>query len=92
MERKYVPKYINALPQILWWELDEFVIFLLGVIGGILTDYSFLGALVGFLLSRQYMKLKYSKQPGFMFAWLYSKGLWGKRGLIPEYWLKELVE
>jgi conjugal transfer pilus assembly protein TraL len=92
MQRYYVPKYINALPQILWWELDEFLIFLGGAIMGIWTNHAFWGALAGVVLSRQYMKLKYNKQPGFLFAWLYSKGLWGKKGLLPEYWVKELME
>jgi len=92
MKRYYVPKYINALPQILWWELDEFALFLGGVVLGILTNHSFLGAFAGFMLARAYMKLKYKRQAGFMFAWLYSKGLWGKKGVIPEYWIKEFVE
>ena len=32
MERKYIPKYMNAEMQILWWDLSEFLI-LLVIIG-----------------------------------------------------------
>ncbi|MFN3263266.1 MAG: type IV conjugative transfer system protein TraL [Aquificaceae bacterium] len=92
MERHRIPRYVNALPQILWWEIDEFAFFLGGVVVGILTNHSFLGALIGIILSRTYMKLKYAKQAGFLFHWLYAKGLYGKKGLLPEYWIKELVE
>lgn len=92
MERHRIPKYVNALPQIAWWELDEFLFFLGGVVIGILTGQNFAGAFAGILLARFYMKLKYNKQPGFLFHWFYSKGLYGKKGVIPEYWVKELVE
>ena len=92
MEKHRIPRYVNALPQILWWEIDEFAFFLVGVVVGILTNHSFLGALIGIILSRIYMKLKYAKQAGFLFHWLYAKGLYGKKGLLPEYGIKELVE
>lgn len=92
MERHKIPKYINALPQILWWEIDEFTFFLIGVTMGIVTNHSFIGAVIGFVLARVYMRMKYSRQPGFLFHWLYAKGLFGVKGILPEYWIKELVE
>lgn len=92
MEKHYIPKYVNALPQILWWEIDEFAFFLGGVIFGIISNHSFLGAIIGFLLAKGYMRLKYGKQNGFLFHWLYAKGLYGKKGRVPEYWVKEFIE
>ena len=91
MEKHYLPKYLNALPQLLWFELDE-AVFLLGfTFLGIMTDTQFIGAGVGFISAKVYSRMKKSKQPGFLKHWLYSKGLYGVKGKYPDYWIKELM-
>jgi len=91
MDRHYLPKYLDALPQILWWELDELA-FLMGCTAmGIMADAQIIGAASGFIIMKIYSKLKRKKQPGFLKHWLYSKGLYGMKGKYPEYWIKELM-
>lgn len=92
MERYYLPKYVNALPQILWWEVDEFAFFMAGVVLGIWSDHSFIGAGIGVLLAKLYTKFKYAKQPGYLFHKLYTYGIYREKKRIPPYWVKELVE
>ncbi|WP_457641307.1 type IV conjugative transfer system protein TraL [Persephonella sp.] len=91
MEQHYLPRYLNALPQLLWWELDE-VMFLAGfTFLGIMADAQLIGAGVGFLSTKFYASFKRKKQPGFLKHWFYSKGLYGLKGKYPDYWIKELM-
>ena len=93
MEEKghYLPKYLNALPQVLWWEFDElmFLIVFTGI--GIMANAQFTGAAIGFLAMKAYSSLKKKKQPGFLKHYLYKLGLYGVKGKYPEYWIKELM-
>lgn len=90
MEERYIPQYLNAQIQLLWWELDEIVVLLSFVSLGIISGHQYMGAGVGFLVMNFYTKLTTKKQPGFFKHVMYKYGLWGKKN-IPEYWIKEFV-
>jgi type IV conjugative transfer system protein TraL len=90
MEERYVPKYLNAQIQLLWWEMDEMIVMMTFVSLGIISDHTYIGALLGFGAMNIYSKINSKKQPGFLKHVLYRYGLWGKKNL-PEYWIKELV-
>ncbi|MFA6396629.1 MAG: type IV conjugative transfer system protein TraL [Sulfurimonas sp.] len=90
MEERYIPKYLNAQIQLLWWELDEMIVMITFVSLGIISGHTYIGALVGFVIMNAYSKITSKKQPGFFKHVLYSYGLWGKTN-IPDYWVKELV-
>lgn len=88
---RYIPKYLNALPQILWWEFDEFTVFLLFVGIGIIADHQFIGSAIGLIAWRIYSKINNTSQPGFIKHIAYKYGMWGMKGKVPEFWVKELV-
>lgn len=91
MEEHYFPKYLNALPQILWWELDELAFLATATGIGIMANAQLIGAGVGFLLMKLYANLKKKKQPGYLKHFLYKYGLFGVKGKYPEFWIKELM-
>lgn len=80
------------MPQIAWWELDEFIFLLIGTGYGIIVNKAWIGAIAGFLLMKFYCKLKNRRQEGYLFHVLYTKGLYGLKGRVPEFWIKEYVE
>ncbi len=88
----YLPKYLNALPQVLWWELDDLMVLGMFTSIGIMVNMQITFGIIGIVLTNLYSKYKRKKQPGFLRHYLYSKGLYGLKGRIPEYWIKELVE
>ena len=91
MEERYIPKYLNAQIQFLWWELDEIIVMMIFVSFGILGNHTYVGAAIGFIVMNIYSKLNNKKQPGFFKHVMYRYGFWGKKGVLPEYWVKELV-
>ena len=90
MEKKYIPKYLNAEPQILWWDLSEFLILLSFVSIGVLADMQFTGLVIGIIALKIVGKLQNNHPAGFIKHYFYSKGLWGMDGKVPEFWIKEL--
>lgn len=91
MDKHYLPKYLNALPQILWWELDELAFLAVFTTIGIMANAQLIGAGFGFFVTKIYSKLKQRKQPGFLKHFLYSLGLYGMKGKYPEYYVKEIM-
>lgn len=87
MEGHYIPKYLNALPQILWWEADEAAILGVFTAVGVAINATLLLAATGFVIMKVYAKAKNKRQDGFLYHWLYSKGLFGMKG-IPESYIK----
>lgn len=90
MKKKYIPKYLNAEPQILWWDLSEFLILFVFVAIGILANMQFTGLVIGVIVLRIVGKLSNNKPAGFIKHYFYSKGMWGMVGKVPEFWIKEL--
>ncbi|TDA63644.1 type IV conjugative transfer system protein TraL [Sulfuricurvum sp. IAE1] len=90
MEERYIPKYLNAQIQLLWWELDEMIVLMAFVGLGIVADHTYIFAGLGIIAMNIYSKLNNQKQPGFFKHVMYRFGFWGKKHL-PEYWVKELV-
>jgi conjugal transfer pilus assembly protein TraL len=65
----FIPRYMDALPQILWWELDELVIlflsFFLGLITRQLTTLLIVGVISTFILA----KLRTARVMALFFIW-----------------------
>lgn len=91
MEAHYIPKYLDAMPQLLWWELDELLFLVAGPLIGILTEHPLTGAGLGFLFLKTYSKTKSNRQPGYVWHLLYSYGLYGIPSRIPEYWILQFI-
>jgi hypothetical protein len=62
-----------------------------GLVLGIISDHTFLGILVGGVISYIYTKLKGSHQPGYLKHVCYAIGLYNIKGKFPEYYIKEFV-
>jgi len=90
MEKQYIPKYLNAEPQILWWDLSDFLILMVFLAIGILADQQLYGFLTGVVALKVIGVLQTEKPLGFLKHYFYSIGLWGMKGRVPEYWIKEL--
>jgi type IV conjugative transfer system protein TraL len=92
MERKYIPKYMNAEMQILWWDLSEFLILLVIIAFGVIAEMQFIATVIGVGVLKVITKMKNHKQAGFVGHYAYSKGLFGLKGRVPEFWIKEIVK
>ncbi|WP_151944421.1 type IV conjugative transfer system protein TraL [Aliarcobacter butzleri] len=92
MERKYIPKYMNAEMQILWWDLSEFLILLVIIVFGVIAEMQFIATAIGVGVLKVITKMKNHKQAGFVGHYAYSKGLFGLKGRVPEFWIKEIVK
>ena len=91
MERHRIPKYLHSYPQFLWWEMDEFLIFLVFMFTGIMVNKAIIGGLAGFIVTKLYVKMKETKQDGFIKHVAYAFGLYNIKGKLPEYWVKEIL-
>ena len=90
MEKKYIPKYLNAEPQILWWDTSEFVILLMFVGFGVIADMPYSMGFVGVIALKVVTKMKNNKTAGFMKHYAYRFGLYGMKEKVPEFWIKEI--
>lgn len=90
MDKRYIPKHLNAQPQILWWDLSEFIVFLIIISIGVLGNFPFTSALIGVLVLKYSTKLYGRKEAGFFLHLAYSKGLYGVKGRVPDFWIKEI--
>lgn len=97
MQGRYIPKYLGAQPQFLWWELDEAMILLVFLVAGRLLDKMLIMLIIGVISQKLYSKLKNAKQQGFLQHKLYALGLTKfksnltKKNKIPFYYVKLFV-
>ncbi len=85
-----IPRYLNSLPQLLWWEIDE-VLVLAAIIGlGIVYELLLLTVPLGLLLVKGMITLKAEKQAGFLIHWLWWHQVPIARLTVPsthrEFW------
>jgi type IV conjugative transfer system protein TraL len=91
MEKRYIPRFLNAEPQILWWDLSEFLKVLFFISFGLIADHPFIFTLLGVIFLKLSGKLTSAKEVGYTKHLAYSWGLYGLKGKVPEAWCKELV-
>lgn len=95
---RYIPKFLDAQPQFLWWEFDEAMILLAGLMSGIMLDNRIIFFSISIIVQRVYTKLKEAKQPGYLYHKLYSLGLTTmksnsmKKNKIPDFYNKYFVK
>ncbi len=92
MEEHYLPRYLHARPQLLNWELDELMFFIPFVGIGIMVGKMPLFSVIGYVVMKIYIRLKNSKQDGYVIHFFYKLGLYNLKDKFPEYWIKELVK
>jgi len=84
------PRYLSALPQILWWEMDEFAVIICfftmwATIGG------WQNAVCLFVVPYAYRKTKYRSENGYFKRILYMTGM-GKLDGYPTHFQKKFQE
>jgi len=88
-----IPRHIDSLPQILWFELDELVIFLSFFGFGLFTRHVVEMLAMGFIAVYAVFKLKSGRSEGILFHWLWWQGLpLIKFRRCPEAFFREFAE
>ena len=90
MEGRYIPRFLNAEPQILWWDLSNFIKVLFFIFFGVLANHPFLGLILGLIFLKVSDKLASKKEAGYQKHLAYHFGLYGLKNRVPESWCKEL--
>lgn len=92
MQQIEIPRFIDSLPQIFWWEIDEFLVAaaLFGI--SIILHMVILGVVLGFGSVRVVRKFKSSALQGQLIHLAFWYGLSSLNeqyddGLTREYWL-----
>ena len=86
-----IPATVDELPQVGFWELDEAVFLLLGLVVGTLTGAMFTGAIIGIVLASLFSKYKANKNRGMLFHTMYWYGMIPLKGMwcdnsFKRYW------
>lgn len=66
-----IPSKHDEPPKMLWWEFDQAIIFMTGVVFGILSGYLLLGVAIGVWCVRWYGKKKAGKHRMFVVHTMY---------------------
>ncbi|MBY0247410.1 MAG: type IV conjugative transfer system protein TraL [Nitrospirae bacterium] len=93
MAGTFIPRYLDNLPQFLWWEADEmaiiFVAFIVGILSKQLTLFMGVALVCAYLVG----KSKMGKSEGFILHWAYWYGVPTFRlKYAPDGPVRELVE
>jgi conjugal transfer pilus assembly protein TraL len=77
MKQVTIPQYVDELPQIWFWELDEAFFLFMGVFIGLLVGWMFTGIVIGVIVAGLFGKFKQGQNRGL----LIHIGYW--LGIIP---------
>lgn len=75
MKRIPLPRSIDEPPQMLFWQADEFVPFVLFIIVGMVTSQLLVFTLIGLAISFAMRKNRGARLNGFLVHWLWWHGL-----------------
>jgi len=85
-----IPQYLHRPLQVLWWESDEFVVVMLGLILWLLFGgYYFI--LIGLIVPFFYSRFKKRHSRGFFGHLMYFLGFKKFKG-YPEFFMKDFIE
>lgn len=66
-----IPSKHDDPPKMLWWDFDQAIIFMIGVVFGILSGFLLLGVVLGIWISHWYSKKKAGKHRFFVVHIMY---------------------
>jgi len=84
MQGRYISRYLNAEPQILWWDLSDFIKVLFFIFFGVLADHPFIFLIIGVLFLKLSTKLTSAKEIGYQKHLAYHLGLYGLKNKVPQ--------
>jgi len=86
-----VPRDLDALPVVLFWEVDEFAILVVSMFVGIFARHAFVIVGVAVVFVFIYKRLKKKKHKGFIQHIAYKIGILTPKN-IPPYHVKEFTD
>ncbi len=66
-----IPRRLNDSPRFFWWEMDVALIFMSGLLAGLLSGFLLSGGLLGAALATGFGKAKSGQHPAFVHHLLY---------------------
>ena len=82
---KEISRYMDDLPQIAFWELDEFIPVYAAIGLGIINGSLFTTVMVGVIISKIISKAKQSRIRGYFIHYLYWYGFISFKGFPNPY-------
>ena len=58
LQEYYIPQHLDAPPKIVFWQVDEFMMFFAPVIVGLLMEQLLISSIVGMVLYSNWKKIK----------------------------------
>jgi conjugal transfer pilus assembly protein TraL len=87
-----IPAYLDDLPNILFWRLDEVLPIGIGLVAGVLLAQLTLCTLVGVVLARVYRRFTDSRPDGYVLHaiyWYMGAIAWKTKRLMPNSYERE---
>lgn len=93
MEKVRIPQYVDELPQVWFWEIDEAFFIILGLFVGIIINWMFTCAVIGIALASLFGRFKQGQNRGMLVHTAYWYGILPLKGLWCElsfdrHWVK----
>lgn len=86
-----IPKDLDKLPVVLFWEVDEFGMLVASMFIGLIIRHAIITVGLTFILIMYYRRLKQKKHKGFIMHFLYKIGVMTPPN-IPPYHIKEFTD
>lgn len=91
-----IPKFIDSQPKILFWDMDEGMVLIFGVMFGIMLNARFTFIIGAIVIKMVLARMKTTGQDGFLYHRMYALGISAISKLlsrkIPRYWIKEFIQ
>ncbi len=85
------PRDLDALPVVLFWEVDEFAMLVVSMFVGIFTRHAFVIMCIAVVFVFIYKRMKKKKHKGFIQHVAYKVGIMTPKN-IPPYHVKEFTD
>lgn len=93
MERVQIPQFVDELPQLWFWEIDEALFIVLGLFVGIIIDWMIIATIVGMLIASLFGRFKQGQNRGLLMHMAYWYGIMPFKGIwcsisFQRHWVK----
>jgi type IV conjugative transfer system protein TraL len=91
MQSYRIPKELNALPLVLFWEIDEFFALVISMFVGLIIKHAIIIVGLAFVLISVYRRIKKKKHKGYFAHQIYKAGIITPDH-IPPYHIREFTD
>jgi conjugal transfer pilus assembly protein TraL len=75
MDSVRIPAYVDELPQVWFWEIDEAIFIMLGLSVGLLINWMFWGTVTGLAIASVFGRFKQGQNRGLLLHMAYWYGV-----------------